>query len=597
MQHSLKKLNLSGKSIHFVVLSGIIILTLIIYSGSLKNGFLNWDDNILVTGNKDIQDFSISGIVKIFTSLYQHAYNPLRILSYSITYHFFGLNPPAFHSINIFFHLLNIILVYLFIYQLTSLQTTDHSPQTSRNRIQVSALVACLFAVHPMHTESVCWISALCDPQYSFYYLASLIFYLKYLQQSTENNQKSKIYFNKNYLISLFLFVLSLLSKSMAVTLPVILILLDYYSGRKFNFKSIIDKAPFIILGVFSGIITIITEKLIHNNNDVTIEYSLINRLFSVTYSIYFYIIYVLFPLKLSAIHTSPEISGGFLPVKYYLSPLLIILIIVIILKTKNTRRELIFGTLFFLITISVTLIAGKVRYAEVAERYTYIPYIGLFFIIAIFASPQSTVHSPQKKCKMQNIKVLIIIFIILCFSFITYNRNKVWENSLNIYNDVLLSYPRDFMALNNRGNTKHSLGDNQGAIEDYTKALDINPKYSEAFYNRGNAKSSLGDLYGAIKDYDKAIEIKPLYPDAFLNRGNAKSFLGDMHGAISDFNKTIEINPYEARAFIARGNAKYALGDKQGAIEDYNKAKEINPMFAKAFYEKGSPKYFLRGQ
>jgi protein O-mannosyl-transferase len=578
MQESLNTVRLSNKYLHSLILAGIIILTIIIYSDSLKNEFTNFDDDNIITNNKNIQDLSISGIVKMFSSYYVNTYLPLTILIWSLIYHFFSFNPIGYHSVNLLFHVLNIMIVYLFIYKLTSSHIFNY-------RIQVSALVACLFAIHPMNTESISWINALYIALFSFCYLASLIFYLKYLeqstvsgQQSTENNQILKISINKYYLFSILLFLLSLLSKSIAVTLPIILFLLDYYRDRKFNLKVIIDKIPFFLLAFIFGIIAILSE----NFTNITItNYSLLNRLFIFTYSISFYIIYLIAPIKLSAMHPTPDIANGFLPFKYYLSPLLIIFIFILIIKTKKTRKEIIFGTLFFLISISITLIVGgSVRYVQVAERYTYIPYLGLFYILAIFISQ-------HLKGKIQKLKALIIVIFILCFSFITYNRNKVWSNSISLFDDVLKKYPKTFMAYNNRGSAKHKLGDFQGALEDYNRAIEINPLDQRFYYNRGGTKAKLGDLQGAIMDFNSAIEINTKYLDAFINRGNAKGMLGNKQGAIQDFTKAIEIDSQNAYAFYNRGSAKYILGNKEGACKDWNKASELGKKEASEFIKK----------
>jgi tetratricopeptide (TPR) repeat protein len=614
MRQILNKFKIPIKYLHYLVLAGIVILTLIVYWDSFKNGFTILDDNILITDNKDIQNLSLSGILKIFSSFYEHAYDPLRILSYSLIYHIFGLNPIAFHSANIFFHLINIILVYVLIYQLTGLQSKEQSPQAAGLRIQVSAIAACLFAIHPMNSESICWLSALCDPQYSFYYLASLIFYLKYIQQSRvyssqsiDRSKRSEARSqNKNYLFALLLFFCSCLSKSMAVTLPVILLLLDYYNGSlKLEagcLKYWMKKAPFFLLALIFGIIASISEKFINTDNNNMIQYSLFNKFFLLTYSVSFYIINLIAPLKLSALHPAPEVTQGFLPYKYYLSPLLIIGLIFLILRLikrktfieQQSDKTLIFGILFFLITISVTLIAGKVRPQQVADRYTYIPYLGLFFIIAIFLSPQSTVISLQKKRIMQNIKALIFIIFIVCFSIISYNRNKVWADNFSLFDDMLEKYPKVSFALNNRGLAKYYKNDFNGAILDYNKIIENNPHDAGAYSNRGVAKNALGDMQGAIKDFSKAIEIDPEFGGAYYNRGFDRGTIGDMEGALRDYNKAIEINPNSDGTFFIRGNTKASLGDKQGAIYDYNNALKINPRNVMALINRGYTKSSL---
>jgi protein O-mannosyl-transferase len=560
----------SDKYLHYLILSGILILTLIIYRGTLKNGFINWDDDNSIINNKNIQNLSFSGVVKDFSSLSSNVYEPIIAITDSVIYYFFGLNPTTFHSINIFFHLLNIILVYLFIYQLTSPQNTNHRPLTSKHRILLSAFIACLFAIHPMHAESVCWISGLDSPLYSFFYLASLIFYLKYIQSSKYT------LFNLNYWIALLFFFLSLLTKSMAVTLPIILILLDYYTdSSEFKVQSIkywLNKIPFFLLTITFSIITIKTENFNISPSDynkIIIHYSLINRFFLMTYSVSFYIITLVFPIKLSAFHPSAEILHGFLPYKYYLSPILIILIIAVISKMKKARKELMFGTLFFLITISITLIAGNVRGFQVAERYTYIPYLGLFFIIG-----RSIRY--ELRSKMHYLKYIISILFILIFSFISNERTKVWANNLSFFDDMVKKYPTTYIAFNGRGLARDNLADYAGALDDFNKAIKINPANADLYNNRGISKAKSGDMSGALQDFNRAIELKPQYAKAYNNRGNVKYNLFDYEGAILDYDKVIEQNPQNAEAYISRGNAKYNSGDKSGGCSDWRTSVEL---------------------
>jgi protein O-mannosyl-transferase len=578
----------SDKYVHYLILSGIIILTLIIYSGSFKNDFTNLDDNVNITNNKVIQNLSTSGIVKMFSSRCLNTYEPLNIILRSLIFNFFGLNPTAFYFLNILLHLLNIILVYLFIYKLTSLRSIDHSPQSYKYRIQLASLVSLLFAIHPMNTEPICWLGGLDNELYSFFYLASVIFYLQYVQNKTQDtnieaqeNKNSTFSINANYVFSILLFILSLLSKPLAVTLPIILILLDYYNSSKFKVQSLkywLDKIPFMMLAMVFGIINLILEGY---SAITMINYTFLNRFFSLTYSISFYIVNFIAPFKLSGLYPPPEIVNGFLPIKYYLSPLFIIVLFLLIRKifklsfnTDNVKKyisikTMIFGILFFLLTISFTLFAGKIRYYQLADRYTYIPYLGLYFIIGHFMiyNLQFTIY---------NLKFIVIILIILIFSVLSYNRSKVWANNISLFNDMVQKYPKSYLVYEYRGNAKKDLGDIYGAIEDYNKIIELNPKFADAFYNRGYAKAKLGDMKGAIKDFNMAIEINPHDAKAFNNRGNSKGSLGDIQGAINDFNRAIEINPKNAESYINRGRAKYYLRDKNGACSDWKKAGEL---------------------
>ena len=214
-------------------------------------------------------------------------------------------------------------------------------------------------------------------------------------------------------------------------------------------------------------------------------------------YSILFYIFNLIAPLKLSALHPSPEITHGLLPLKYYLSSLfitgLLILLKIIIKRTTNNKQQtsktIIFGALFFLFTISVTLIVGKLGHSEVAERYTYIPYIGLFLIIGYLLS-----------FTRRQLSDIIIVVFILIFSIVSFERNKVWSNGISLFSDVIEKYPKAYSAYISRGAAKIASGDTQGALEDYNRAIEINQEYALAYYNRGLAKYNLIDKKGSIR-------------------------------------------------------------------------------------------------
>ena len=215
----------------------LCLILLIVFGAflpSLKNGFVNWDDDCYVLNSSSISSsISASNLKSIFTSFSVGHYQPLTILSYAFDYQLFKLNPYYYHLTNLILHLLNSLLVFYLIYLLSG-------------NIGVSFITAILFGIHPLHVESVAWISERKDVLYSFFFLLSCIIYLYYLTK--ERN-------SKYYLLSLFLFLCSLLSKSMAVTLPLLLLLMDYYLKRKPNKELLLDKIPYFFLTAISCII------------------------------------------------------------------------------------------------------------------------------------------------------------------------------------------------------------------------------------------------------------------------------------------------------------------------------------------------------
>ena len=216
-----------------LVLAGIILLTLIVFSNSIGNNFVtNWDDKGYLMDNGYIKVITPESIKAIFHSYYNGNYHPLTTISYALEYKFFGFNPKPFHIDNLIIHLLNIVLVFVLM-------------QLLMGRIEASCIAALFFGIHPMHVESISWISERKDVLYTFFYLGALINYIYYLRAE----HKKKRYF----VMALVLFGLSLLSKSAAISFPVLLLLIDYYHDRKFDKKIVLEKLPFLSFSVAFG--------------------------------------------------------------------------------------------------------------------------------------------------------------------------------------------------------------------------------------------------------------------------------------------------------------------------------------------------------
>ncbi|MDD1444221.1 hypothetical protein MEO93_28560, partial [Dolichospermum sp. ST_sed3] len=282
--------------IRFWGILSIIIITLAIYVRSVNSDFINWDDDKLIYQNEDIKKVDFDHIKKMFSTFYVQMYQPLSTLTYAVEFKFFGANPKVYHLNNILLHVLNSILVLLFILMLTG-------------NNMISWLTAVLFAIHPMHTESVAWVAERKDLMYTFFYLLSLMFYVRYLD---------KAYRTKYLFLSLGFFVFSLLSKSAAVTLPLVLILIDRYISRKLNISNNLNKIPFFLLSLIFGIITLYSQLGFAPPKDLYEHQTIIDRFFIASYSLVFYFFKFFITVKLSALHPFPVKSSIFLPAIYY---------------------------------------------------------------------------------------------------------------------------------------------------------------------------------------------------------------------------------------------------------------------------------------
>jgi tetratricopeptide (TPR) repeat protein len=590
-----------------LLLSAILLLTITVYSNSINNGFVKWDDNENVYENISIRQLNVTNIKTYFTKPLLSMYTPLVYISYAIDYKIGGLDPWIFHLTNLLLHMLNTALLFFIVRQFTQ-------------RVEIAVIVSLFFAVHPLNTGAVAPASTRSALLYSLFYLAAFYYYILYLKSN---------YSPKYLVLSCVLFIMSLLSKSAAVVLPLLLCLVDYYYRRKPDFRAIAEKVPFFVLSLIFGILTfILREDAGHMGSQYV--FSVFDRIFLVGYSIVFYMFKVFIPVKLSAFYPYPAKIDGFLPLWFYLAPFAIAAVMFLIYKLKNYGRELIFGALFFLINIVLVLKVVPMGDEMVCDRYAYLPYIGFFLIIGwsycwIADRPNNT------SGRIKHVFMIALVVYGMVFSAVSYERIKVWKNSLTLFNDVLEKYPSEKspyvgVIYNNRGNFKKEHKDYSGAMDDYNKAIElfpgdalaynnrgtariewkkdyagamadynksieIRPDLALAFYNRGNLKKEHGDIENAIADYSRAVEIIPEYVDAYVNRGNAKKVLRDYYGAVSDYNKAIELNPKYPPAFFNRALLKAEQNNYEGALADYNSILEMDPYNFRAYYERGNIK------
>jgi len=565
------KINVVSRRNQYILLFSILILTWIVYASSLKNGFVNWDDYKNVLENPDIRSLEWLNVKKFFITFYLGMYQPLTTLSFAIDYKIAGLHPDQFHITNLLFHLLNTWLVFLFMNRLT------------KNTV-IATVTALFFGIHPMHSESVCWISERKDVLYGFFYMASLILWITFIKSGKKVTW---------YLLSILFFLLALLSKSSAVTLPVIIILTDYYLGIKINFRNHYNKIPFFLLALAFGIISIISQQVTDPASASNIHYSIINRMFFGIYALSFYIVNTLIPIKLSALHPFP-VKITPLPLLYYLASFLFLVFAALYIWLYRThqikresKKELYFGIWFFLITISLVLFI-PVGQAVVADRYTYIPFIGLFFILGWFCS-QLLANDYQWKTAKRGFFWSILIILVLIFCVITTRRISTWKDSYSLFSDIISKYPDDAaLAYNNRSIDLKQKGKMQESLNDLNNAITIKPDYADAYSNRGLLFKDIGNYQQAVNDLNRSINLNPKLYEPYYNRGLVYNIIGRYNTAIQDFNICINMNPTNEVAYNDRGISKAQLGDTYGALADFTSAININPSFASAYFNRG---------
>jgi tetratricopeptide (TPR) repeat protein len=557
----------SGNHTPFILILIILLLTFIAYLPSLKNDFTNWDDPNYVYNNPTIQKLNKKNTKILFTTPHMGNYHPLTMLSLAVDYSFGKLKPKTYHVTNLVLHLANTALVFIFIFLLLG-------------KVEVSAICAALFGVHTLHVESVAWVSERKDVLYTLFFLASLIFYIKYIKED-----KKEFYF-----FSILLFILSCLSKGMAVSLALVLPGIDYLLGRRiFDRKVLLEKVPFILLAIAFGFIAIYAQRLGPDTEGMP-DYNFMNRLVFASYGLVQYFTKLIIPLNLSAFYPYPE--KGSLPFIYQASPFIILISIaaLILISVKQNLTEIIFGIFFFLCTIFLVLQILPVGKAIMADRYAYIPSLGFFLIIGIAYDKISGIGPSYKKTAM--LFLGLYTGMILLF---TYDRCKVWKDSFALWTDVIEKFNNVEIAYNNRGVTFASIKEYTKALDDYNKAIEINPKNAEAYNNKGVTLANLKEYKEALNNYNKAIAFRRNYQEAYYNRANAYISLEDPQTAILDYNVALKLNPYHSGALNNRGLAKRLVKDLNGAMDDFNRVIQLDPQNAEAYSNRSLARFDLK--
>jgi len=523
----------------------ISVISFIAFSPCLKNDFTNWDDNLLVTQNPTIRSLSWNNIKKMFTSFHFAHYHPLVLISFALEYRFFKLDPRVYHATNILLHITNAILVFWLIERIS-------------RSVSVSLFTALLFTIHPMRVESVAWIAERKDVLYSVFFLGACIAYLSYVRTGLR----------KYYHLTICLFVLSLLSKAMAISLILVLPLFDFWEKRQWSRSVLLEKLPFVLLSIFFSILAIWAH---YPAGEIRERSGILswNNLSPAAYGMIFYPVKLLMPLKLSCVYPYPEKTGGALPLTYLLSPLVLgVMIAGALYSGKKYPRKIYWGGAFFLITIIPVLKIVPFGTAIAADRFTYLPSIGLFYLIAE-GMAWIYKHKFTSSVAMKSVFILPVILVFGLLFYSTWERCKVWKDDITLWNDALRKYPRVALAYNNRGNAFHKKGALKEALADYNKALEIDGKYAKAYFNRGNCYFDMGNLQESLRDLSRALDYDLGFAEAYNNRGSTYIFLKEYDKAISDLSRAIEIKKDFPDAFFNRGMAYYKKGDTAKARED----------------------------
>lgn len=463
------------------------IAVLIIYFNVQYFEFVNYDDPAYITENQIIKSgLTWKGVVWAFTTNYYGNWHPITTISFMFEYEIFRLGAGAYHWNNLLFHILNSLLLFFVFKRLT-------------HAFWQSLAVAALFALHPLHVESVAWISGRKDVLCALFWFLTMYAYARYAEQPTL----------LRYVVVLLSFTLGLMAKPMLVTLPFVLLLLDYWPLSRFSFrqmhksitKIILEKIPLIILSIASSIITFLAQK--DSQSVVSLELlSLQTRLSNAFVTYVKYIYKTLWPIDLAVLYPYP----GAIPLdQLFFSIVILIIITVIVLYFIQDYRYLFIGWFWYLGTLVPVIGIVQVGAHAMADRYTYIPLIGLFIMVA-WGIPDLLKDWHLKKI------IIIVSATVTCFVLMSTSwlQVQIWENSMTLFQHAIAVTQQNYIAQSNLGLEYARQGNYKEAFFHYKEALKISPNFSDAHNNLGALLAWNGNIGDAIKEFRLALKAEP---------------------------------------------------------------------------------------
>jgi tetratricopeptide (TPR) repeat protein len=608
-----------NKQKQWLVLVLLAAITFIVFFPSLKCEFTNWDDGTYVTEDPMIWKLDGHALREIFTTPVSLNYHPLTMLSLAIDYRLGKLDPYYYHLNNVLIHILNVLLLFIFIQMFVREMNQRGAAENFRpDPFNIALIVSGFFAIHPMRVESVTWVAERKDVLYVFFFLLSLIYYLPPALKGA-NERSSPFRAGACFLF----FVCSCLSKGMGVVLPVVLVLVDWFLGdaktiRQF-FQSALKKAHFFLVSAAFGGVAFEIQS--HGAIAAMGTFTLFQRLTFGCYGFIMYIYKIFLPINMSAFYPYPFTDPqGNIPPIYYASPFIVLFIALAVFfifrKNKTLGKALVFGFAFYFITVALVLQFLSVGSVIMADRYSYLSYVGLLFMTGYFFEYVRNKFSKT----LSTAFACLLLGAAAAFAYLTHEHTKVWTNAETLWTDALNQFPFIEIGYENRGiyykdhneldkmlkdyefvteklNSKNekiwsNLGNLYGlqkkfdkSLNAYSKAIAYNPTNASTYLNRAITLSMMGQYAQSIPDYDKSLELGPDVALTYKNRAYTFLQLGQFDKSISDYDKAIQLYSYDTLSYLNRGISKFNAKKFPGAIDDFNKYISMIPNNPQAYY------------
>jgi Flp pilus assembly protein TadD len=546
---------------------GLVAITWVVFGQTLAHDFVNFDDHVYVYENSlVVRGLTTEGIIGAFTHTHALNWHPLTTLSHMLDCGLYGLNAGGHHLTNVILHTISVLLLFLVLKQTTK-------------ALWQSAFVAALFAVHPLHVESVAWIAERKDVLSAVFFMLTLAAYVRYARAPS----------TPRYLLMALLFACGLMSKPMLVTLPFVLLLLDYWPlGRLQERKSevgsplrrsITEKVPLFALSTCSCVVTWFTQR---QGSHAIDQLPFLWRLNNTFVSYVTYIWQMLWPVRLAMFYSHP--NNRLSPLEITMPIVFLVSVSLLVIYVRRTKPYLITGWLWYLGMLVPVIGLVQVGEQAHADRYTYLPQIGLYIMIAWAVGELLAESMSRPRRALIGVAAAITI---VSLSVRAFRQTSYWKNSETLWNHTLAVTGENDVAHNNLGFLFLCKGELDKAISEFQAALDIRAGETQTHYNLGAAliQNNLGNAFArkqlwdeAIGHLQEAVRLRPDYADAYFNLGSVLFQQGQIAEAVAQWQKVLAIRPTDAEAHRNIASALRKQGNIKGAIAEYEEALNITP-------------------
>jgi len=561
----------------------LILTTLAVYWQVRNHEFVIYDDDVYVTENAHVQaGLTREGLRWAFTTTWANNWHPLTWLSHMLDCQLYGLDPSGHHLTNVFLHLANTLLLFLVLKRMTG--------ATGK-----STVVAALFALHPLHLQSVAWVAERKDVLSTLFLLLTLWAYFRYVEGPGLNR----------YLLTLLLFAVGLMAKPMLVTLPFVLLLLDYWplerhrigladnirattpapshgkEPRSFFLRLLAEKVPFFVLAVGSSIVTFLAQQgggAVKTVEVFPIKIRIANALLSYVN----YIGKMIWPHRLAILYPHPGSSLSMWQAAG--AGLLLVSISFATIRAARRHPYLVMGWFWYLGTLLPVIGLVQIGSQAMADRYTYVPLIGLFIVVAwgIFELLERTRHG-------QILFILSSAVMLSLLMTVSWAQARHWRTSVTLLEHTLAVTTNNYIAHAALATVLKQDGNLDEAIDHYTKAVDIKPDFAVGHYKLGHALAEQGNLQAAVNHYYQALRFKPNHVIIHQNLASALASLGEMEKAAEQYAAVVRLQPKSAKAHNNLANILARQGDIEEALSHYSMALQLKPDYAEAYFNLGN--------